>query len=189
MLETERLVLRRWTAADREPFARINADPEVARYLSRRLTREQSDAFVDRIEAQWRERGFGLYAVEVRKGAAFAGFIGLSVPPFDAAFTPCVEIGWRIAPEHWNLGYATEGARAVVGHAFGILRMPALVSFTTVENRPSRRVMEKLAMTHDPAEDFDHPLLPQGHPLRPHVLYRLSAPPGYSSSVVTSPNS
>jgi RimJ/RimL family protein N-acetyltransferase len=173
-LETERLLLRRWRAADLEPFARINRDPAGMEYLPAPLSRAASDEMADRIEAHFRRHGFGLWAAELRENEEFIGFIGLSVPRFEAAFTPCVEIGWRLARDHWGKGLATEGARAAMQHAFVELRMPSLVSFTVPANVRSRRVMEKIGMTHDAADDFDHPSLPDGHRLRKHVLYRLS---------------
>lgn len=140
------------------------------------LSREESDAMVDRIETHFVEHGFGLWAAEVRDSGSFIGYIGLAVPRFEAAFTPCVEIGWRLAAQYWGEGLATEGARAVAEHGFHLLELAELVSFTTADNLRSRRVMEKLGMTRDPAEDFDHPSLPEGHPLRRHVLYRLKSP-------------
>jgi RimJ/RimL family protein N-acetyltransferase len=174
-LRTDRLWLRRWVAEDRVPFARLNADPRVVEFLPGPLSREASDAVADRIEAHFRQHGFGLWAVEVPGVTRFAGFIGLSVPRFEAVFTPCVEIGWRLDAEHWNRGYATEGARAALAFGFGALRLAEVVSFTVPENVRSRRVMEKLGMTHSPSDDFEHPLLPEGHRLRRHVLYRLRA--------------
>ena len=173
-LETERLLLRRWRAADREPFAGINRDPAVMEHFPASLSRAASDEMADRIEAHFRRHGFGLWAAELRENEEFIGFIGLSVPGFEAAFTPCIEIGWRLAPIHWGKGLATEGARAATRHAFEDLKLPGLVSFTVPANVRSRRVMEKTGMTHNPADDFDHPNLPVGHRLRRHVLYRLS---------------
>ncbi len=173
-LETERLLLRRWRAGDREPFAGINRDPAVMEYFPASLSRDASDNMADRIEAHFDRHGFGLWAAELRENEEFIGFIGLSVPRFEAAFTPCVEIGWRLASIHWGHGLATEGARAVVRCAFEDLKLPSLVSFTVPANVRSRRVMEKIGMTHNPADDFDHPNLPDGHRLRKHVLYRLS---------------
>jgi RimJ/RimL family protein N-acetyltransferase len=173
-LKTRRLILRGWTAPDREPFARMNADPGVMEYLGEPLSREQSDEVVDRIEAHFRTRGFGLCVAELAESGDFIGFIGLAVPTFEAAFTPCVEIGWRLAAEYWGAGLATEGAREIVRYAFEELKLPELVSLTAIENERSRRVMAKLGMTHDPAENFDHPKLPATHPLRRHVLYRLT---------------
>jgi ribosomal-protein-alanine N-acetyltransferase len=174
-LNTERLLLRRWREADREPFARMNADPRVMEYFPALLTREESDALVDRIETHFAERGWGAWAAELRATGEFIGFIGLNVPTFEAHFTPCVEIGWRLAAEHWGKGLATEGARAALDFAFTELRLPEVVSFTTVANHRSRRVMEKIGMTHDSADDFDHPGVLDGHALRPHVLYRKAA--------------
>ncbi len=173
VLETERLILRRWRHDDREPFAEINADPRVMRFFPSTLTRAQSDALVDKIEHHFARHEFGPCAVELRDGGIFAGFIGLSVPSFHAAFTPCVEIGWRLAPALWGQGLATEGARAVVKYGFEVLQLKEIVSFTVPANIASRRVMEKLGMTRDECDDFDHPQLPPTHPLRRHVLYRL----------------
>lgn len=170
---TDRLLLRRWHEADREPFARMNADPRVMEHFPALLSPAESNAMIDRIESRFADRGYSLWAAELRADSQFIGFIGLSLPAFQAHFTPCVEIGWRLAAEHWGSGLATEGARAVVEHAFTALGLNELVSFTTEANLGSRRVMEKLGMTHDPADDFDHPNIPAGHPLRPHVLYRL----------------
>ena len=137
------------------------------------LTRPESDLLVERITEHFRKHNFGLYGVELRDDRTFIGYVGLAVPSFEASFTPCVEIGWRLAAAHWERGLATEGARAVVKHACGELGLDELVSFTVPENVRSRRVMEKIGMTHDELEDFDHPNLPEGHPLRRHVLYRL----------------
>lgn len=173
---TERLRLREWVAADREPFAALNADPLVMEYFLAPLSRAESDALVDRIEAKCQKFGFGFWAVEVPGVAPFAGFIGISVPSFETPFTPCVEIGWRLAREHWNRGYATEGARAALGYAFCSLHLPEIVAFTARGNARSRRVMEKLGMRHDAHGDFAHPQIPVGHPLRSHVLYRISKP-------------
>lgn len=172
-LETTRLTLRGWRDADREPFFRMNADPRVMRHFPALLSRTESDALVDRIVAEFDRDGFGLYAAELRTGSEFIGFVGLSVPTFQAHFMPAVEIGWRLAARYWNRGLATEGARAVLRHAFGPLGLNELVSMTVPGNLASRRVMEKLGMTRDPADDFDHPRLPDGHPLKRHVLYRI----------------
>jgi len=174
--QTKRLVLRHWQESDREPFARLNADARVMEFMPGPLSREESDLLVDRIEAHFQERGFGLCAAELREDHSFIGYVGLFAPSFRAAFTPCVEIGWRLAADHWGQGLASEGAREMVRHAFELVGLEALVSFTVPANVRSRRVMEKLGMTHDPADDFDHPRLPEGHPLRRHVLYRLGRP-------------
>jgi len=173
MLETERLRLRRWKESDRAPFARINADPRVMEFLGSPLSRAESDAMIERAEEHFRTHGFGPYALELRETEGCIGFVALMVPSFAAHFTPCVEIGWRLSAETWGLGYATEGARALMDHAFGKLGLRELVSFTAAENRRSRRVMEKLGMIHDPVDDFDHPRLVEGDPLRRHVLYRI----------------
>lgn len=175
VLETSRLILRRWKSSDREPFARMNADPRVMEYFPATLSRAESDALIDRIEKQLAGRGFSFYAAELRDTGDFIGFIGLSVPSFETHFTPCVEIGWRIAFEHWGRGLATEGAREVLRHGFEDLRLPGIVSFTVPANHRSRRVMEKLGMTLDRDGDFDHPGVAAGHPLRRHVLYRAKA--------------
>lgn len=172
-LTTERLRLRQWLPSDREPFAVMNADVNVMQYFPSVLTRGESDALAARIESGLAEHGFGLWAVEVLHIAPFIGFVGLSIPRFEAHFTPCLEIGWRIAEPYWNRGYATEAARAVVQFGFERLQRGEIVSFTAPENLASRRVMEKIGMAHDPADDFEHPLLPEGHALRRHVLYRM----------------
>jgi ribosomal-protein-alanine N-acetyltransferase len=173
VLETSRLSLRRFSEDDREPFARINADPRVMEFMPACLSRRESDLLFDRIKDHFGKHNFGLYAVELRETRAFIGFVGLATPRFEAHFTPCLEIGWRLSADHWGRGLATEGARAVANHAFDVLRLDALVSFTSTANIRSRRVMEKIGMTRDPSDDFDHPALPEGHPLRRHVLYRL----------------
>lgn len=175
VLATDRLLLRPWRAADREGFAAMSADSRVARYLPSTYTRQQSDAVVDRIEAHFAAHGFGWWAVEIPGVCDFAGFIGLSIPRFEAHFTPCVEIGWRLAAEHWGNGYATEGARAALRYGFEMLKLDEIVSFTVPQNLPSRRVMEKIGMQHDPGDDFDHPNLPDDSPLLRHVLYRKRA--------------
>jgi RimJ/RimL family protein N-acetyltransferase len=167
MIVTPRLILRSWRDSDREPFARMNADPRVMEFFPATLSPEESAAGLARIEAHRERHGFTLQAAELRATGEFIGFIGLSVPSFEAHFTPCVEIGWRIAYDYWGRGLATEGASAVLATATG-----EVVSFTSVGNERSRRVMEKLGLTHNPADDFDHPCIPEGHPLRRHVLYR-----------------
>jgi RimJ/RimL family protein N-acetyltransferase len=173
-LQTPRLILRRWRPSDREPFRRLNADPRVMEFFPALLSAEESDFLLDRIENHFELYGFGLWATELRENSEFVGFIGLAVPTFKAAFTPCVEIGWRLAANHWGCGLATEGAREVVRYAFSDLGLNSIVSFTTTMNVRSRRVMEKIGMARDPAEDFHHPRLPPDHPLCRHVLYRLS---------------
>jgi RimJ/RimL family protein N-acetyltransferase len=173
-LRTARLRLRQWQSSDRAPFAEMNADPRVMEHFSETLSREDSDALAALFETNLEQHGFGLWAVEITDVAPFAGFVGLSAPAFDAHFTPCTEIGWRLAAEHWGHGYATEGARAVLALGFESLGLGEIVSFTVPGNFRSRRVMEKIGMVCSAADDFDHPRLPEGHRLRRHVLYRMT---------------
>ena len=173
-ITTPHLRLRPWRDEDLTPFAALNADPRVMEHFPKTLSRAESDAMAARIRDHFAARGFGLWAVEVPGVVGFIGFVGLAVPTFEAHFTPCVEIGWRLAWEHWGRGYATAAADAAVAHAFGPLGLGEVVAFTVPANRRSRHVMERLGMRRSPADDFEHPNLPKGHPLRPHVLYRLS---------------
>ena len=173
-LTTERLRLRSWREADIAPFAALNADPRVMEFYPRLATFAESEVFAKRANAKLFERGFGLWAVEAPGLAPFIGYVGLAEPSFSAHFTPCVEIGWRLAWEHWGRGYATEAARAALRHAFGFLGLQEVVSFTAQDNWRSRRVMERLGMRHSPTDDFHHPSLPEGHALRRHVLFRLN---------------
>jgi len=153
----------------------MNSDERVMAYFRARLSRAESDAMVDHIERHFSERGFGLWAIEVPGVSAFIGFAGLEVPEFTAHFTPCVEIGWRLAFEHWRRGYATEAARLALDYGFRTLALSEVVSFTSATNHRSRAVMERLGMRRNPADDFDYLKLPEGHPLRPHVLYRIGS--------------
>lgn len=177
-LVTPRLVLREWREEDLEPFARMNADPRVMEFMLKSLDRSESEVMLDRIRMHFKEHGFGLWVVEETETARFLGFVGLLVPRFEAAFTPCVEIGWRLAFENWGQGFATEAAKAALAYGFEILNLEAVVAFTTRGNLRSRAVMERLGMRYDPADDFEHPLVPEGHPMRPHVLYRIKRPGG-----------
>jgi len=172
-LRSERLILRRWRDSDRLPFRQLNADPRVMEFFPEPLSAEASDALIDRAQEHFNRHGFGPFAVELIETNAFIGFIGLSIPAFDAHFMPAVEIGWRLAFEHWGKGLATEGARAAVDFGLNDLGLEQVVSFTVSDNLRSRRVMERLGMMHDPADDFDHPRLPEDHPLHRHVLYRI----------------
>ena len=172
-LSGSRARLRPWREADREPFAALNADPRVMEFFPDRLSRAESDAMVDGIEKHFTEHGFGLWAIEAPGVAPFIGFAGLSVKRFSAPFTPCIEVGWRLAFAHWGHGYATEAATLALDHAFGPLALADVVSYTTSANHRSRAVMERLGMKRDPAEDFDHPALSANHPQCRHVLYRL----------------
>ena len=186
-LRTTRLWMRRWRAEDREPFAWLNADPQVMEYFPALLSREESDERVERIEAHFQQHGFGLWAVELTEMESFVGFIGLSILRTNLPCAPGVEIGWRLAAEHWGQGYATEGARAALDFGFGPLQLEQIVSFTVPANARSRRVMEKIGMKHSPSEDFDHPLLPEGHLQRRHVLYRAMRPPQNASRSLPTP--
>jgi RimJ/RimL family protein N-acetyltransferase len=183
LLTTQRLILRPWRETDRAGFARLNDDPAVMEFMPRRLSRDESDATAARIQAAIEERGWGFWAVEVQGGAdggaaaqggAFIGFVGLSVPGFAAHFTPCVEIGWRLAKEHWGNGYASEAAAACLRFGFEKLKLQQIVAFTVPLNKRSIGVMERIRMSRDPADDFDHPKLSAGHPLQRHVLYRIN---------------
>ncbi|PPK98172.1 RimJ/RimL family protein N-acetyltransferase [Kineococcus xinjiangensis] len=177
-LRTPRLLLRRWREDDLDPFAALNADPEVMEHFPAPLDRAASDALAARCDSHLAGHGWGLWAVEVAEGAdagRFAGFTGLAVPSFEAPFTPCVEVGWRLARWAWGRGYATEAARRALAVGFDDLGLPEVVSFTATANTRSQAVMRRLGLRRDPADDFDHPALPAGHPLRRHVLFRLPA--------------
>jgi RimJ/RimL family protein N-acetyltransferase len=177
-LRTDRLLLRRWKDADRTPFAALSADPEVMEQFPAVLTREQSDALVDEIERAFEERGWGLWALEARESRTFLGFTGLKLWTVESRlpFAPAVEVGWRLTRSAWGHGYASEAARAAVAYGFTTLDLHEIVSMTAVTNERSWRVMERIGMTRDPAEDFDHPRVERGHRLERHVLYRIGAP-------------
>lgn len=173
MPTTPRLLLRQWREQDRDPFAALNADPEVMRHFPATLNRAESDALVERIEAGFRANAFGLWAVEERATGEFLGFVGLIRQTFAAHFTPAVEIGWRLARAAWGRGHATEAARTALREGFCTHALPEIVSMTTTTNLASQRVMQRIGMTRDPSDDFDHPSLPADSPLRRHVLFRL----------------
>ncbi len=173
-LQTERLLLRHWRDEDVDSFATLNADAQVMEHFPSLLSREQTDTVTSRIRAHFTERGFGLWAVELKETGEFIGFVGLQVPTFDAHFMPCVEVGWRLDKRFWGKGYAPEAAVASLRDGYERLGLEEIVSMTTTTNKKSMRVMEKLGMSRDPADDFDHPRIPEGHRLRRHVLYRLS---------------
>lgn len=202
-LRTSRLLLRPWCEADRQPFAQLNADPIVMEHFPGTLSRSESDAMVDRIQAGFGERGWGLWAVEVQNrhskderqppnrdevgppgarnapgppGQGFVGYVGLTIPRFEAHFSPCVEVGWRLAKRAWGHGFATEAARASLQFGFEVLNLDQIVSMTAVSNVRSQRVMQRLGMVHDASDDFDHPLLPADHRLSRHVLFRIIHP-------------
>ncbi|MCH9762803.1 MAG: GNAT family N-acetyltransferase [Gammaproteobacteria bacterium] len=174
ILETERLILRTWDKTDREPMALIDQDKQVCQFLPAIGTKTTTNAIIERSTRHYDAKGFCLYAVELKATGEMIGFLGLITSSFEAHFTPAVEIGWRIASRHWNKGYATEGARAVLDYAFTHLNLDEVVSFTVTHNQASRRVMEKIGLQHNPIDDFNHPKLPDDSPLRQHVLYRLS---------------
>jgi len=170
---TARLRLRQWRDADRVPFADLNADRQVMQYFPARLSRAESDAMADRCQALITERGWGLWAVETRSGREFIGFVGLHVPAAPLPFCPCVEVGWRLATRFWGQGFATEAARTALGVGFGQLGLDEIVSYTSILNLRSRAVMQRLGMT-ESEETFEHPVVPEGHALREHCLYRLT---------------
>jgi RimJ/RimL family protein N-acetyltransferase len=171
IISTPRLGLRRWLPADVEPFARMNQDPVVREFFPNLMTFDESRASVRVIERHFDEYGYGLYVVDLLSTGEFIGFTGFSHPSFDAWFVPCVEIGWRLLPEAWGQGYATEAARECLRHGFGVLGLTKVLSFTAVLNTRSERVMQKIGMTR--VGEFGHPGVAQGHVLRPHVLYEM----------------
>lgn len=173
-LATRRLILRGWRPDDRDPFAALNTDPAVMEFFAAPLTRSESDAVAERFEVELADRGFCPWAVEERESGAFIGFVGLHEVPTSLAFSPAVEVGWRLAQRFWGHGYATEAAAASLRFGFETLGLPEIVAMTTVSNVRSRRVMERLGMSWDPNDDFEHPSIAVGHAVRPHVLYRLT---------------
>ena len=172
-LATARLLLRPWRRQDFAAFAALNADPQVMAHFPAVLDRAASDAVAERVLAHFDRHGYGPWAVEIPGVTTFAGFVGLMIPSFAAHFTPCVEIGWRLARSSWGRGYATEAARAALAYGFETVGLDEIVAMTVPINARSIRVMRGLGMTSDPADDFDHPNLPPDHRLRRHVLYRL----------------
>jgi RimJ/RimL family protein N-acetyltransferase len=173
-LRTDRLLMRRWRESDREPFAALNGDPQTLLFFPQTLDRAASDALMDRIEAGFDERGYGLWALEVSETGQFIGFTGLNPMPDDVPGAGGMEVGWRLARHAWHQGYATEAARAALGVAFDGADLPEIWSMTAVLNEPSQAVMRRLGLTE--AARFDHPRVPEGHPVRPHVTYHRSAP-------------
>ena len=173
MLTTDRILLRQWQPRDREPFAALNADSEVMRYFENTKSRPESDATAAQLEAHINDHGFGFWAAELRESGDFIGFIGIETTPSTLPCSPAVEIGWRLDKRFWGKGLAPEGARACLLFGFSKLGLDEVVSFTTEGNVPSMRVMEKIGMKHDTSSDFEHPAIPEGHPLRSHVFYRI----------------
>lgn len=173
LYQTERLTLRRWQRRDQAPFAELNADPDVVEFLPKPLAREESDTLISSFEAHFEKHGFGRWAIEEKATGQLIGFVGLSVPNFKADFMPCVEIAWRLARGSWGRGYATEAAKKALRIGFEEFSLSEIVSFTVPANIRSRSVMEKIGMRQDVAGSFKHPVLPEGHRLQDHVLYRL----------------
>lgn len=173
-LQTVRLFLRNWKDEDLAPFAALNADPVVMEFFANKLSRDQSDHTARVFASQIRDRGWGLWAVEEIASGRFIGFVGLSIPNWPAPFAPCVEVGWRLAKPFWGKGYATEAGRASLDYGFEQLGLQEIVSFTTAPNVRSQNVMQRLGMTRNPQDDFDHPQIEPGHRLRRHVLYRIT---------------
>jgi RimJ/RimL family protein N-acetyltransferase len=174
-LRTERLLLRPWRTEDREPFAALNADRAVMEYFPTMLTRAESDARAERFDSDIQRLGYGFWAVEIPGETAFIGFVGLMATDDGMPFSPAIEIGWRLAREHWGHGFASEGAMATLAFGFEQLGLEQIVALTAAGNLRSRRVMERLGMQRDPAEDFIHPGVPADHPIAAHVLYRITA--------------
>lgn len=172
-IKTERLVLRQWRKEDLEPFAKLNADPKVREFFPGLMSCEECERSIKLMSDHITRCGWGFWAVSLIETDEFIGFIGLEDVYFQAHFTPAVEIGWRLAFDYWGKGYATEGAKAALAYGFETLNLDEIVSFTTVQNMRSRRIMEKIGMHHNSKDDFDHPKLAEGHKLRRHVLYRL----------------
>jgi RimJ/RimL family protein N-acetyltransferase len=171
-IRTERLVLREWRDDDAEPHWTMSTDAAVMEHVGGPVSRAESDAMMERCRAR-RATGIGPFAVEVPGVAPFVGFVGLARTSFEASFTPCVEVLWRLAREHWGRGYAAEAARASLREGFELHGLDAIVSFTVLANARSWRVMERIGMTRSHGEDFDHPLIPVGSPMRRHILYRI----------------
>jgi RimJ/RimL family protein N-acetyltransferase len=172
-IETKRLLLREWQSANLAVFTRINQDPRVLEFLPAPLSLEETAAWIDRIKKHFADHGFGLWAATLKDNGELIGYVGLNVPAFDAHFTPCIEIGWRLASEHWGKGYATEAALAVLKVGFKEFGLDEIVSFTVPANNRSIHVMEKIGMMRDHGGDFSHPKLPVDHPLSQHVLFRI----------------
>jgi RimJ/RimL family protein N-acetyltransferase len=174
VLHTERLILRPWRKEDYAPFAAQSADPKVMEFFPKCLDEAETQVLTERIQAHFHDYGYGWWAVEVKNGPPFIGYVGLENSNFDAPFTPAVEIGWRLGADYWDEGYAHEAAEAALAFGFEQVGLEEIVAFTVPENERSRGLMTRLGRQYDPADDFEHPGLPEGHPLRHHVLYRLS---------------
>ena len=174
VLRTRRLILRQWKESDFLPYAKLNADQRVMEFMLGTMTEEETHQSIERTKKHFDAHGFGRWAVEVAESEKFIGFVGINIPPYTLPFSPCVEVAWRVCADEWGKGYAPEAANEAMRDGFERVGLQEIVSFTTLINLKSRRVMEKLGMRYCPAEDFDHPMVPEGHRLRRHVLYRMS---------------
>ncbi|MCM0606474.1 MAG: GNAT family N-acetyltransferase [Xanthomonadaceae bacterium] len=175
MLETQRLILRKWNDSDLDILYQMNADPVVMRYFEKTLTRKESDKMLLRFEQLLTDHGFTFFAAELKSTGDLIGMIGLGSPRGEGLyFAPCIEVGWRLRPEFWGKGYATEGAQASLELGFNKHGLKEIIAQTAVQNTPSRKVMERLGMTYQVGGDYDHPLVPEGHPVRRHVLYKIT---------------
>ncbi|KYG64138.1 GNAT family acetyltransferase [Bdellovibrio bacteriovorus] len=172
-LETERLIIRRWKPEDLDSFAALCADPEVMEHFPATLSRQETQSLIDRMNTNHNKDGYSFMACELKSTGDFIGFVGLSYFTQETHFSPCVEVGWRLHKRFWGQGYAPEGAKAVIKYAFEVLKVPEVIAMTAVGNLNSRRVMEKIGMTYNPQDDFDHPKVEDGHRLKRHVLYRI----------------
>jgi len=173
IIETDRLILRTWRDEDLESMFAINQDPKVMEYFPSLQDLDMTKNFIDKVNAHFENHGYSLYATVRKDTNEFIGFIGLLIAEFESHFTPATEIGWRLSSNHWGQGFATEGAKAVLDYAFRELKIPEIVSFTAASNAKSIRVMQKIGLQHNEANDFDHPKLDDESPLKRHVLYRL----------------
>lgn len=173
IIETERLILRRWREEDLEPFSLMNSDVRVMEYFPKLLSQEETKAFIERISRHMDNHRYGLFACELKETGKFIGYVGLAIPNIETEFTPCVEIGWRLAFDYWGNGYATEGAKAVLKFGFEEVGLNEILSWTVPANMRSRRIMEKIGMKQDATGSFRHPKLAEDHPLSMHVLYRI----------------
>jgi ribosomal-protein-alanine N-acetyltransferase len=171
IVETDRLILRRWKESDRNKFAKMNSDPIVMEYFVKTLTFGESDSLVERIKNRIETKGYGLWAAELKEGHQFMGFLGLNYTDFESDFTPCIEIAWRLAKEYWGNGYATEGAKATLHYGFSVLGIPEIFSFTSILNLKSENVMKKIGM--EKVKEFNHPKIDPNNRLCSHVLYRI----------------
>jgi 3-dehydroquinate dehydratase / shikimate dehydrogenase len=173
-LESERCILRQWKDEDLSIFTKMNQDPLVMEFFPATLTASQSKKLAENIQQELQTKPYGLWAVELKKGHSFIGFAGLHEQNFEAPFCPCIELGYRLDPSFWGHGFATECGKTIFRYAFETVQLEEVVSFTFIHNFRSRKVMERLGMTHNPEDDFMHPKLAAQDPLRPHVLYRMT---------------